>query len=333
MTAKATWKLLRSDGHASDDLEIRTIPTDVATSSGTVRLALSSKGYARVLLPLGEREALPKLRATEALSVSVSMLTYKGKVTRFIDLTCLSKELEAVFGEVVDEMLARVAGGTASISAIESTIDDFRSLLMRPPENELSSSVVVGLVGELLILNRLLDISSSAWQAWSGPLGNRHDFRHDGTSLEIKTTTQASNPSVKINGLEQLQTPTNGSLHLLRLVLEPVFGGALTISTLAKNALQKADDPGKVLDLLAKIGCSDFDNPRWNGQSYRLQAEDLYEIRDDFPRFTSSMLSNGAPPAGVIDITYSVDLSLASRFLSPDGIYRKVERSLANVQK
>lgn len=329
MTAKIMWGLLRSGGDIGGDFEIRTIPTDVITPSGRVRLALGPNEEPRVLLPLSERETLSRSGAADALSLTVSCFNHKGHSVRFIDLVCLSRDLETVFAEVVDEMLARIATGTSCISAIESTIEDFRSLLMQSNDKEVAPNVVVGLVGELLILNRLLDLSASGWRAWSGPSGNRHDFRRGKTSLEIKATVRAGKPTIVINGLDQLELPDDGTLHLLCLVLEPVPGGSLSIFGLATSALKKSDEPDGLRSLLAAIGCEDFDKPRWNRHSFRIQSESLYEVRDGFPRLTSSMLSTGVAHAGLSAITYSVDLSFASHFRSPDNTYRMIERELS----
>lgn len=328
MTAETMWAVLRSGGHTDSDFQIRTIPTDVVTLAGNVRLALGPNEEPRVLLPLGDRETISRSGAADALALTVSCFTHKGRSARFIDLVCLSRNLETVFGEVVDEILARVAASTDCVSAVESTIADFRSLLMQSSSREVAPTIVVGLIGELLFLNRLLDISASGWRAWSGPSGDRHDFRRGSTSLEIKSTVRAGKPTIVINGLEQLEIPDDGSLHILRLVLEPVLGGNLSISGLATSALRKADKPERLQKLLAAIGCEDFDKPRWNCHSFRIQSEFLYEVRDGFPRLTSSMLLAGVAHAGLSAITYSIDLSFASQFLAPENAYKMIEREL-----
>ncbi|EKT4475550.1 PD-(D/E)XK motif protein [Pseudomonas putida] len=328
MTAETMWALLRSGSHTDSDFQIRTIPTNVVTLSGKVRLALGPNEEPRVLLPLGDRETISRSGAGDALALTVSCFTYQGRSARFIDLVCLSMNLETVFGEVVDEILARVAASTDCVSAVESTIADFRSLLMQSSDKEVAPTIVVGLIGELLFLNRLLDISASGWRAWCGPSGDRHDFRRGGTSLEIKSTIRAGQPTIVINGLEQLEIPDNGSLHILHLVLESVPSGNLSISGLATSALRKADEPERLQKLLAAIGCEDFDKPRWNCHSFRVQSELLYEVRDGFPRLTSSMLLAGVAQAGLSAITYSIDLLFASPFLASGSAYKMIEREL-----
>jgi hypothetical protein len=104
-------------------------------------------------------------------------------------------------------------------------------------------SRVVGLVAEMVVLNRLLDMSPSAWRCWRGLVGDRHDFRARDVSLETKTSLGAGSREVTINGIDQLEPPAGGSLHLAHLVLEAVEGGLLTVASLGDRALLQADDP------------------------------------------------------------------------------------------
>ena len=327
-TAAINWGLLRAGSQGGGALEIPTIPTDVSASAGPVRLAIGPNDEPRVLLPLADERLPASIRAGSALSLSVSSFNHKGQVLRFLDLICLSPDLETVFGEVVDEILARVAGGAGCVDAARSTIEDFRSLLVRPIAAEVDRSAIAGLIGELVVLNRLLDRSPSAWRAWRGPAGDRHDFRVSDTSLEVKASLRPGASTVTISSLEQLEVPTGGTLHLLCVVLEPVSSGMLSVSGLGRNAMSKADDPDRVGELLAAAGCSDVDASEWNRYRFRSEAERLYEIRPGFPRLTVSMLSEGVVPRGVHKITYQADLSIAGSFLCDRTVFADLEQRL-----
>ena len=281
-----------------------------------------------LLLPLARREAPASIDAGNALSVSVSSFNYKGTRLRFLDLICVSQDLETVFGEVVDEILARIRRGDSCVDAAQSTIEDFRALLTRAHATDVGTGRVAGLVAELLVLNRLLDRSPSAWRAWRGPVGDRHDFRVGDTSLEVKASLRSGTSAVTINGLGQLEAPSDGTLHLLRIVLEPVTGGVLSVASLARSAMSKAGEPARIETLLAAVGCSDADAEEWNRHSFRLESEHLYEIRPGFPRLTRAMLKNGFVPLGVHDVTYTIDLSGAEAFRCDAAAYRDLERRL-----
>ena len=329
-TSKAAinWALLRTGGHSGGGLEIPTVPTDVSTVTGPVRLAVGTNGEPRLLLPLAHHESPTSVDTGGALSVSVSLLSYKGTRLRFLDLICVREELESVFGEVVDEILARIGKGDSCADAAQSTITDFRALLMRARANDISTGRVAGLVAELLILNRLLDRSASAWRAWRGPVGDRHDFRVGDTSLEVKASLHSAKSAVTIHGLAQLEAPAGGTLHLLRFVLEPVAGGILSPASLARSALAKADEPARVETLLNAAGCPDAFAEEWNRHSFRRESEHLYEIRLGFPRLTPTMLKDGLVPHGVHDVAYTIDLSVAEEFRCQAAAYRDLEARL-----
>ena len=199
---------------------------------------------------------------------------------------------------------------------------------MHAAAGRVTNGMVAGLIAELLVLNRLLDRNSSAWKAWLGPTGDRHDFRSDNTSLEVKASLRPGASSVTINGLDQLEIPTGGSLHLLRFVLEQVSDGMLSVSGLARNALSKSDNSDRLNELLAAVGCNNVDSEDWNRYSFSRESESLYEIRPGFPRLVPSMLTGGTAPHGVHEVAYNVDLSIANSFLCDPTILGKIEDRL-----
>lgn len=326
--ASAGWSILRAGDGDSLGLEIQTLPTEVATPLGPVRLALDENSQPRLLLPIANTNAAKGIESAPSLGIVVSSFLLKGKRIHFLDLVCHSRDLDVVFGELVDAILVRIAAGAECSDAVKSTLEDFRALLLKPKREAISISVIAGLIGELLILNRLLDRSPSAWKAWQGPRGGRHDFCTRDTSLEVKASTKAGASAVTINGLEQLEPPVGGGLHLLHIAIEPANEGALSVSSLGHAAIKKADNKESVQGLLASIGCMNVDSPEWNHQTFRLASESLYEVLPNFPRLTSSMLRSGLMPAGVSDVSYKIDLSFASSFRRGIDAYAALEKAL-----
>lgn len=330
-----SWGLLRAGTHLSDvhldsGLEIPTMPSRVYTDLGPVRFAIGQNGNARVLIPLDEQEETTTLTEGLALSMSVSSFTLDGRVLHFLDLICPSSDLETVFGEVVDEMLSRIYDGSSCVDAVRSTLEDFRSLLLRRSPMEVDSRRIAGFVSELIVLNRLLDRSSLAWKAWCGPTGNRHDFRMGSASLEVKSSLRPGMSVITINGLEQLEVPSDGSLHLLRFALEAVQGGPLNVSDLAHRALSLASEPIELRKLISTAGCTDIDGEEWNHLSFRIESESLYQVLPGFPRLVVSMLQSRVVPHGVHEITYEVDLSVARQFLCKKTALAELEMVLCS---
>lgn len=323
------WLLVRAGDRDATGLEVPTIPAKLSTPAGDVRFAVGERGEARLLLPLKAGEAPPAAMEAPALRIGVSRFVTGGRYKRFLDLTCLQSELEVVFAEVADEIVARIGAGQDCISAAFSAIEDFRALLLRASVVRVESGVIAGLVGELFVLNRLLDWSADAWTAWRGPLGDRHDFRTRDHALEVKTTTKAGNAEITVSSIEQMAEPTGGTLHLFHLTIEPTPSGLLTVSTLAQNATAKAGQPDGVRDRLTALGCVDMDAPEWNAIAFRYEDEVLFKVAQGFPRLTPSMFPDGSLPVGVSGVTYRLDLLAAAHFRQDKEAMRSLEKELA----
>ncbi len=307
------WSVLRGRSGARESLDVHTLPLEITTPAGPIRLAVGSHGEARLLVPLKNDEIPNDIDAGQGLAVSTTTFTLNAKAQRFLDIMCLSLELEEVFGNVVNEIVKRVKNGTGRIEAVRTTVADYRLLLAARILPNLDRSLIVGLIAELLTLNKLLEISSSAWRTWRGPLGDRHDFRSENTSLEVKASQGVGSLVISISSIQQLEAPLGGTLHLLHYMLEPVASGLLTVSALGERALALADDPSGLRRILIELGCLDVSSDEWNKYSFRLENESLYRVDDLFPRVVPSTFAGGAQPAGVGDVTYKVDLSHASK--------------------
>ncbi|MFN3627469.1 MAG: PD-(D/E)XK motif protein, partial [Parvibaculum sp.] len=175
-TAEDAWSILRSGGQSSTAIEIPTKPSGVVATHGPVRIALGRDGEARLLLPLDPMEDARLVMGAPALTIEASTYNEGGRPRRFLDLTCRVKELEAVFAQVAEQILVRIESGGGSVEAARSTIEEFRNLLTKSATSDVATPLIAGLVGELLVLKRLLERSPDGWKAWRGPAGARHDF-------------------------------------------------------------------------------------------------------------------------------------------------------------
>ncbi len=306
------WQQLRRGGHEAKALEIPTLDTGISTSFGTIRWALGPTGEARLLLPIHQHERIENLAVSAAVSISTATYHLFGAPIRYLDLTCDHAALETVFGEVGDEIIRRIAAGDSAAGACRSTIDDFRSLLNATPE-EVSPERLAGLVGELLVLRDLILLDNRSWILWRGPLLERHDFRADALALEVKTCSRPAARTVRISSIDQLLEPEGGELVLALLELEAAAGGTISVGALAGEILAAASEPTKVRELLAAMGCPDPTAPAWNRIAYRNGGQTAYCVRNNFPRLIPSSLAS--VPAGVSDVSYSVDLSAAEAFV------------------
>lgn len=307
----STLQKLRFGAGTADQLTVPTIATNTETGFGPVRIALGEQQEARLLLPLGARERSSNLLGTEVLGIRVVKYTVDGRASPFIELTCHDKRLEPLFLEIIDEIRRRITRGETSVQACSSTIEDYRALLATAKEGP-TLEVVAGLIAELLLLDRLLDISSDAWQAWRGPQQDRHDFRVANIAIEVKAGLRRLAGSVRISSIEQLMSPEGGELFLQHVQLEETSAGLIRFADLAERCCEKSSNAVEVRKLLSELGCSEPHAPAWNHRNFNLESTRMFRVAEGFPMILPQSFLMGSPPLGVQKIQYSVDLNQAA---------------------
>lgn len=310
--APGHWRRLRLALDQDTDLGIPSVELPIALERGSPRLAVGAGGNALLLIPLAPGEPFPELDSGRAIGVRESSLTVRGEGRRFLELSCLESRLEGVFEQLVEEIVRRLAGGEAAVLAVSGTLEEFRDLLERP-KSSWSMERVIGLLGELHILNELLAMAPTAWRAWTGPAAGRHDFRAGSTAIECKTSRRTAAGSVTISAVDQLEAPPGGVLQLRALVIEPDPAGGLSIDGLAAQALLAASDPAGLRIQLELVGWSPVSS-EWTTMRFSVLHDTAYRVMDGFPRLVRQSLIGGDLPAGVVSVSYTSQLALADRF-------------------
>jgi len=234
------------------------------------------------------------------------MVEDAARNARHLHIRCLDRSLDdafLAFGAMFCDRLV----ATPVPEALVECLAEFRRLLV-DKDARLS---IPGLLGELLVLERLAMVDPTAVRLWQGPRGDRHDFRCANVSLEVKTTLRADAASqrVRISSLDQLDPPRDGRLFLHLVRLEQVENGQLTIDSLLKR-IEASLAPGEraaLADLLAMVGIFSRSEPR-----FVLLSEESWEVTDRFPRLTASRLSRGCLDPGVTAVSYDLDLTAAA---------------------
>lgn len=315
--AADSWQSLRHGGRNTTDGEVPSISSEVTADAGPVRFALGRGGEGRLLVPVSASERLPAISETPTLRIDDSTFSIDGAGWRFIDLTCMARELDGVFAEVADEIVRRIDNGDGAIRACTTTLGEFRMLLV-PRIDVGSTERIIGLIGELLLLDELLDLDADAVEFWRGPLGERHDFRGGSLAAEVKTTSRVGNQTLTVTSIDQLLEPAHGELTLVRYTLEETAGGNIGIGDLFTRVAKKSGNPLRVRDLLTRLECTDPLSESWNARRYQLEKTRAYRVDGSFPRIISSSLLSRGLPAGVSAVRYDVDLAAADTSLLSD---------------
>lgn len=312
------WKRLRNSGVAETALEIPSLSTGVETGYGPVRFALGLEGQPRLLVPCGPGTTLATNRPDGKLSVTLSRLTHAGRATMFIDIMNTDRGLDPVFAEIADEILHRISNSTAPLGAVEGTIADFRELLREAGDQSVADSKIYGLIGELVVLRNLAQITPAAVEAWTGPYDQRHDFRRRKNALEVKTSSRADATTISISSCEQLSEPVGGSLTLVHLRVERADKGDLFVAGLVSDILACGVAKMSLEKGLAAVGCLNPSSPEWNRIRCDLEGLAAYRVGPGFPRITAAQFPKEQLPEGIKSIVYTIDLRAAQRFLMRD---------------
>lgn len=184
----------------------------------------------------------------------------------------------------------------------------FEQLVLLTPERQL------GLLGELWLLDRLVDVhGAAALDAWTGPRGEAHDFRIGNYEFEVKTTS-GEHRTHMISGDSQLIASPGHDLYLLSLQF--AAGGPSSRSVLdAVEALRSRMTSLHAASRFEQILESTFQLSLSNLGHYtrRMQLRSrpyLVPVSDSFPRIThADVLSLPRPEmVRVSDVRYRVDV-------------------------
>ena len=237
--------------------------------------------------------------------------------------------LELFSAMVSDVLQAILATGTGDHSReLRAFLGRIRAWqeFMRKGAVTLSAENEVGLVGELTVLEKMLDIGmapETAIKAWSGPLDGLRDFELGFGAIEVKTTVASAGLVAKIGSLEQLDD-TN---------CKPIFLGAVKYSLTESGQTL----PEKISAIRAHlesdpITLSEFDDrvlaagymPAHSLQYHRrfsLREIAILEVDENFPR-----LMHGNVTPGVISARYEINLEpLLSQDIGLTTALKKLE--------
>ncbi|MFE4392776.1 MULTISPECIES: PD-(D/E)XK motif protein [Streptomycetaceae] len=286
---------------------VRTSELPVDTEQGRLLAAVDGHGFRHLLVPLQRRQSVAGSGAGAALRIFERPLQDDDAYGRYADITCALRELDDVFtGLCKDVLLALEADGSRPYRTALAVVDRWRRLFAGVPRM-LSREQLVGLHGELTVLERLLTIDPGAVRLWAGPDGQRHDFTDGRHAVEVKSTIDASERrTVHVHGLDQLEEPDGGDLLLGWHRFEERVDGE-TLKERVQRVRDLCDDESGFMTRLLSAGYrSGLGDPQAD-RRLRLVESRWYTVDETFPRLTVGSLVDGVPE-GVSDVGYMVDL-------------------------
>jgi hypothetical protein len=216
-----------------------------------------------------------------------------------------------LFATICADVVAAAAqqDQNAALAHFLARLDAWRQFL-RDRRDGLSRLETIGLIGELLVLERLIDVSGAYLATWQAPFDGLHDFQRDGHALEVKTGLGPAS-DITISRLDQLDTAGLRLLHLLhvRLVESPSGRSLRDITAALSAALPDEQRRSSFENLLLRRGLLPGDDVARNAPRTQLRTIDAYGVTEGFPRLARSDL-----PLAITDATYTLEVRGISPF-------------------
>lgn len=208
--------------------------------------------------------------------------------------------------------------------AVREVLETYHELLRGL--GRLSDQEEVGLLGELLVLDRLVDGlgESVAVGAWRGAISEEHDFGLPDDDVEVKTTMGETRRHW-VGTATQLEPTVGRRLWLLSLQVTSAGAGGLSLPELIASVRVKLVDGSirAVLEeRLSQVRWSD-DQAVLYGRRFRLRSDPaVFRVDATFPAITRQKLAAaGIPVERIAGLTYLLDLTGISPDVPPSALH------------
>jgi hypothetical protein len=269
---------------------------------------------------------LPRIRGAQ---ITVAHGNGEGRTAEVIyELSAAERAFSDVFIELAARLItdatSEATAGAALLRVARRVASWARFFDARGSEG-LGRSAQLGLLGELLCLERLGALLSPQWavNAWTGPTGTPHDFQAPGGAVEVKLTTSASPERFRITSERQLDDSMVPWLGLYAITAQEAAAGSVGLANVVDRirATLERDAPGAVAlfeERLMEIGYSDADRPRYAVRVTTRSAEFLH-VHDAFPRVLPAELR-----PSVFAVSYDIPWSAIAPYRVSESEVRRV---------
>lgn len=295
---------------ASDERHVRVSDLPVNTVNGPLAAAVDYAGNRRLLVPVAANQTVRRGLDGPVLTLGKRPLEGTDIFQVYADLGCLEPDFEDLFTKLCADALNEIESAPDTpLKALYRVLDRWKALF-QARSTSMGPEQLAGLFGELKVLDRLLESDPSAHRLWWGPTGHHHDFSSRSRAVEVKSTTGSENGRVRIHGLDQLDPPEGGELCLVWIRLERTDDpDGESLVALADKTLERCDDEGALLGLLASAGYHLADSNLYSGARFVISDERWYPVDVNFPALTRRHLVTTGVPVPVEDVEYTIDLT------------------------
>jgi hypothetical protein len=263
------------------------------------------------LLPVSS--VLLKLPEINGLIIKYELFGKAGSEKKnYILLECRSKAYLTNYTEILKEIIAEYDKGDSElIPVINKIISKWRHFLAQPASLILEEDKIVGLIGELMFLSKLINLhGADALTIWTAER-KEEDFITTEKVIEVKTTLKEKHEHI-INGIDQLLVKPGRVKHILSLLLSPSASElAITLPSIIKECADMFTEDPESHDLffkkVKKRGYDARDYIQYLEFKYDVVKGGYFKVDSSFPKLTTDELA--APlNSRISQVRYSLDM-------------------------
>lgn len=260
----------------------------------------------------GDRQ-LPKARGFEVANVALPGAPDTTSTIGLIREPQGSLDLFATIAQDVTAVLEACRESTAQemLQVFLRRVATWQEFMQRPGDQLLSAEAELGLFGELLTLDLLLDAGVEplpAIEGWQGPEDGLHDFVLGSGAIEVKTTVASAGFPAKIGSLDQLDDGDHKPLYLCgqRVTLDP---DGQTLPGRVGQLRARLEQSGALARFEVRMLHAGYreDHADSYGRCFSSLESRILLVDADFPRLISAIVGPAIRRA-----TYEMDLDLVT---------------------
>ena len=277
-----------------ENITARTLELDIRKEC-KIFIFSEKEGVYSCLLPVSS--TLPKLPVINGLIIKYQLFGEPGyEKKNYILLECSSKAYLLNYTEILKEILSEYDNGNYELlKVINKVISKWRHFLAQPSTLILKEDEIVGLIGELMFLSKLISTHGiDALTIWSAERGEE-DFINSGKVIEVKTTLKEKHEHI-INGIDQLLVKSGRIKHILSLLISPsISEESISLPIKVKECADMFTDDPEGYDLFFKKlkirGYDPRDYLQYLEHTYEYIRGGYFNVDLSFPKLTTDELA------------------------------------------
>ena len=223
-------------------------------------------------------------------------------------------ELFSVLCNDLAETIEAIESERQAVLSFLNRLGRWQQLLASGARGLLKPEEVRGLVGELLVLEALLDGSGLAPEtvvsAWMGPSGAPQDFRFHAQYIEVKATGGTGSRNVRISSEFQLDTEhAPVCLAVCHLPTTDDVSTGFSLNQLASRISLRLEREVRAAFETRLATAGHVDIPDYDSPLFALGAIDCFDVREDFPCLPRKKLHES-----ISGVRYDLDIVQLSEF-------------------